>query len=189
MTGLRAIAKGLDRLSAQLNRVGLAVAVVAVVVMLGSATWQVFARYLLAQPPIWTEELARFSMVWGGMMGASCAFRLKADPTLFPEALAWRGALGIGTTLVRSTGVLVFAISVLWFCLFGPNMNIARGYIARLYGRQSETMDVPVLVFGIAIPIALSFIIIHVAADIARALVASSEPETAAHAATEDTAA
>ena len=189
MNGLRAIAKGLDRLSVQLNRVGLAVAVVAVLVMLCAAMWQVLARYLLAQPPIWTEELARFSMVWGGMMGASCAFRLKADPTLFPEALDWKGALGVAGTLIRSTGVLIFVIAVLWFCIFGPRMNMARGYIGRLMGRQAETMDVPVVVFGIAIPIALAFILVHVAADLARALVPDIETKTADPAAAKDSAA
>ncbi|WP_233270654.1 TRAP transporter small permease [Chachezhania sediminis] len=188
MSTVHHIARGLDRLSAQLNRGALVVAVVAVVVMLAAAAWQVFARYLLAQPPVWTEELSRFSMVWGGMMGASCAYRLKADPTLFPEALALTGPAGVAATLVRATGALIFVVATLWFCIFGANMNIARGYIARLMGRQAETMDVPMLVFGIAIPIALAFIVIHVLADIARLTLPSTERPSGTPAAAGDPA-
>lgn len=167
MTFFQYIALKLDRLSVQLNKVGLATAVAAVMVMVASASWQVVARYLLAQPPIWTEELSRFSMVWAGMMGASCAFRFKADPTLFPDALKMTGPLGAMTAIVRNLGALIFVGTTIWFCIFGPGSNPARGYIARLASRQAETMDVPLLVFGIAIPLALTFIIIHALADLA----------------------
>ncbi|WP_189678592.1 TRAP transporter small permease [Seohaeicola zhoushanensis] len=182
----RHIALGLDRLSVQLNRLALVMAVIAVAVMMGAASWQVIARYLLAQPPIWTEELARFSMVWAGMMGASCAFRLKVDPILFPEALAMRGPLGVLTTLVRSFGALIFVLVTIWFCIFGAGMDPTRGYIARLAGRQAETMDLPMMVFGIAIPLAFAIIVIHILADIARLALpapapsADTIPETAA---------
>lgn len=173
---MRSIAEWLDRISFQLNRLALVVAVLAVLVMLAAAGWQVFARYLLSQPPAWTEELARFSMVWGGLLGASCAFRLKVDPTLFPEALALRGAMGRVLALIRSAGVLVFVLATMWFSLFGPGANFARGYIARLAGRQAETMDVPMMVFGIAIPIAFTIITIHVLADLAQMLFGDPGP-------------
>lgn len=177
MKAIRAIARGLDRLSVQLTRIGMVIAVLAVLVMLAAASWQVIARYLLAQPPIWTEELARFSMVWAGLMGASCAYRLKADPTLFPDALKATGAVDVIATLIRSFGALIFVSVTIWFSLFGPGMNLARGYIVRLAGRQAETMDVPMLVFGIAIPIAFSFIVIHVLADIGRLFLPRDMPE------------
>ncbi len=40
-------------------------------------TWQVLSRYLLQSPSSWTEELARFLLVWIGMLGASYAYRTK----------------------------------------------------------------------------------------------------------------
>ena len=165
---MRQIALGLDRLSRRFFQAGLAVATLAVAVMLTAASWQVFARYLLAQPPIWTEELARFSMVWAGVMGASCAYKLKADPTLFPEALRLRGAYGAVATLVRSFGALIFVTVTIWYCVFGAGMDPSRGYIARLAGRQAETMPLPMMAFGIAIPVAFAFIVVHILADLAR---------------------
>lgn len=177
MSTVQAIARGLDRVSVQLNRIGLVVAVLAVLVMLAAASWQVIARYVLSQPPIWTEELARFSMVWAGLMGASCAYRLKADPTLFPEALKMRGPVGALAAILRSLGALIFVTVTIWFCIFGAGMNPTRGYIARLSGRQAETMDVPMLVFGIAIPIAFTFIVIHVLADLGRLVLPADDPQ------------
>ena len=175
---MRAIANLFEKLSAVLDRIALVVAVTAVAVMLGAAGWQVVARYALSQPPAWTEELARFSMVWGGLMGASCAFRSKADPTLFPEALVTVGHRGRLLLTIRSLGVLAFILPTLWFCFFGPGANPARGYIARLAGRQAETMDLPMMVFGLAIPIAFSVILVHVLAELTRGFVPfqSGEP-------------
>lgn len=173
---MRAIANLFETLSAALNRVALLVAVAAVAVMLGAAGWQVVARYALSQPPAWTEELARFSMVWGGLMGASCAFHSKADPTLFPEASAMSGSRGRLLLIIRSLGVLAFILPTLWFCFFGPGANPARGYIARLAGRQAETMNLPMMVFGIAIPIAFGIILVHVLAELTRGF-APTEPK------------
>ncbi|WP_372609542.1 TRAP transporter small permease [Aquicoccus sp.] len=167
---MRAISDTINRLSWGLNRVALVGAALAVALMLAAAGWQVIARYLLNQPPTWTEELARFSMVWGGLLGASCAYRFQRDPNLFPNALQARGVRGLVFTLVRSFGVLCFVLPILWFSFFGPGVNPARGYLARLAGRQTETMDLPMVVFGIAIPLAFTLILFHVLADIVTAL-------------------
>lgn len=167
---MRAVATTLGRLSDALNRAALLGAVLAVALMLLAAGWQVIARYLLNQPPIWTEELARFSMVWGGLLGASCAFRLRRDPTLFPEALAASGARGLAFTLIRAVGVLCFALPILWFSFLGLGADPSRSYLARLAGRQTETMDLPMVVFGAAIPLAFALILLHVLADVARAV-------------------
>ncbi|MEY8839666.1 TRAP transporter small permease [Cribrihabitans sp. XS_ASV171] len=167
---MRAVADALNRLSWGLNRAALLGAALAVAVMLAAAGWQVIARYLLNQPPVWTEELARFSMVWGGLLGASCAYRLRRDPTLFPDALQATGVRGLAFSLMRSAGVLCFVLPILWFSLLGPGGDPARGYLARLAGRQTETMDLPMTVFGIAIPLAFTVILFHVLADVATAL-------------------
>lgn len=167
---MRAVANLLDRISNGVNRLALVGAALAVAVMLAAAGWQVIARYFLNQPPIWTEELARFSMVWGGLLGASCAYRFRRDPTLFPEALNAHGVRGLVFTTIRSMGVLCFILPILWFSLFGPGADPARGYLARLAGRQTETMDLPMVVFGIAIPLAFTLILLHVLADLTAAL-------------------
>ena len=161
---IRPLARGLDRVSATLNTLALWGAVLAVLVMVYAAGWQVIARYLLSDPPIWTEELARRAMVWAGMLGASAAFRAGADPVLFPQMDAVRGFTGGALAAIRALGVLLFAGPVLWYCLFGPNMNMARGFLGRSLGRSAEMLDIPMIWFTSAVPLAFALIVVHLLA-------------------------
>ena len=45
------------------------------IAMVGSVVWQVLSRYLFVVPAAWTEELARFLLIWIGMLGAAYAYR------------------------------------------------------------------------------------------------------------------
>jgi len=163
-------ARGLILLSSVLNRVALWGAVTAVAVMVAAALWQVVARYILASPPVWTEELARYAMVWAGMLGASCAFHDKADPVLFPAALDMTGPKGVIAAIVRAVAVACFAGPVLWFCLVGANGSFARGYIGRSLERQADMLAIPMVWVAVAIPVAFSLICLHALAGIAAKL-------------------
>ena len=46
--------------------------------LVSAVLWQVFSRYILSSPSSWTEEVARFLLIWIGMLGASYAFRQQA---------------------------------------------------------------------------------------------------------------
>jgi TRAP-type C4-dicarboxylate transport system permease small subunit len=54
---------------------------------------QVFFRYVLAAPPIWTEELTRYFFVWLAWLSAAVVFRrghhvtIEAITNLVPEAI------------------------------------------------------------------------------------------------------
>jgi TRAP-type transport system small permease protein len=43
---------------------------------------QIVARYVLQDAPPWTEEGARYCMVWSALLAATCAFYEGADPAL-----------------------------------------------------------------------------------------------------------
>lgn len=159
---MKTMAIWLDRFSARLNRLALwgAVAIVGSLVVV--AMWQVIARYFLAQPPVWTEELARYLMVWGALLGGSCAFRAHADPSLFPGQRE-RGGL---VSVLRAIGAFTFIAPILWFSVLGLNGKVGSGYIGRLMGREAETLDVSMALFGMAIPIAFALILVHLLADL-----------------------
>ncbi len=55
-----------------------AMLVVAMSGILLAVTWQVLSRYLLADPSSFTEELARFLLIWIGLLGAAYAYRTRA---------------------------------------------------------------------------------------------------------------
>lgn len=163
MTGL---ARASDRLSALLFSIALWGAVLAVLVMALSASWQVVARYILDAPPVWTEELARRAMVWAGMLGASCAFRANADPTLFPAMCDKTGGTGLALAVIRAGGVILFATPVIWYSVYGAKMNMARGFLGRSLDRQAEMLDVSMIWFTAAVPLAFVIIVIHTVSDL-----------------------
>lgn len=165
---MRAAISWLDRLSALLHRIALWGAVLSVAALVLIAGWQAAARYLLDQPPAWTEELARYLMVWAGLLGASCAFRLHADPSLFPAARLRTGTMGRLYSIVRAVGTFVFVTPILWFCFVGLNGKIGSGYIARNARVTAETVDVPMSVFAIAIPIGFGLILVHLLAHLGK---------------------
>ena len=46
--------------------------------MVMAVTWQVFTRFILPRPSSVTEELARFLLIWIGVLGAAYALRTKS---------------------------------------------------------------------------------------------------------------
>lgn len=163
---MKRLARTLDWLSSRLDSIALWGAVLAVLVMVFAAGWQVVARYILAAPPIWTEELARRAMVWAGMLGASCAFRAVADPTLFPGMVNRRGGFGMALALIRAVGVIAFAVPVIWYSVFNARMDMSRGFLGRSLGRQAEMLDISMIWFTAAVPLAFVLILIHLAARV-----------------------
>jgi len=163
---MRAAAVTLDRISAFVNAIALWGAVASVAALVFIAGWQAAARYILDQPPSWTEEMARFLMVWAGLLGAPCAFRANADPSLFPAARARTDRFGRVLGAVRAVGALVFISPILWYCVFGLNGQVRTGYIARNAKQLAETVDVPMSVFAMAIPIGFGLILVHALAHL-----------------------
>ncbi|MEO7241681.1 MAG: TRAP transporter small permease subunit [Variovorax sp.] len=157
MRGLIRLSHGVDRCC----RVGAAAALVLMLVLIGI---QVIARYLFSEPPGWTEEGARYAMVWSGLLGATVAFKARRDPVLLElkrfethTAIAW----------LRAASVLLFLGPILYFCLVGPGGDLARGFIARSASRNTEAIGLSMAWFTAALPVTFVAILIHVAAALA----------------------
>ena len=93
----------------------------ACVVLMGASvlnvTWQVLARFVLGSPSGFTDELARFLLIWLGLLGAAYAVgqRMHLAIDLLPRALdgkpVQRAALGIvlqGAVLLFAGGVMLY---------------------------------------------------------------------------------
>ena len=157
--GLSWASDALDRLC----RWGALAALVAMVVLIGI---QVIARYLWKDPPGWTEELARYAMVWAGLLGATLAFRLRFDPILIRLKIFDRGGARILAEALRAVATVLFLGPIWFFCIFGPGYDVTRGYIARSASRTAEAMGVSMLWFTIALPLSITVIFVHLLADI-----------------------
>lgn len=68
----------MDRLRGYINRVIFIVSSLLLTVMVATVAWQVTSRYVFNSPSIFTDELARFLLMWIGMLGTTYAFGSKA---------------------------------------------------------------------------------------------------------------
>ena len=60
-----------NRLKLAVDRVIAAFSVIVMIALVMCVVWQVFSRYVLNQPSTLTDELARFLMIWVGLLGAA----------------------------------------------------------------------------------------------------------------------
>lgn len=85
----------------------------AMAVLVFDVLWGVVSRHVLSAQSSWTEELARFLLIWVGLLGASLAFQRHAHLGVdyFVDKLHASG--GRILKIVVLLLVLAFAISVL----------------------------------------------------------------------------
>lgn len=121
---------------------------------------QVVARYLFHAPPGWLEELARYCMVWSGLLGASCAYRRGMDPAL-AQPPAWvRRALPRIAGMLRPLVALVFT-SVLLLTSIGFLQR--HGYLVTDLLRVNSALVVAI------VPITAALISLHALAELSAA--------------------
>lgn len=114
------------------------VAAITLVVLIAAAAIQVVTRYVIAQPPGWTDELARFAFVWCSALGAVVALDkgMHAGITLLEEKLpeAGRRVLKIICTilviamaaLVGVKGVSLVSVTV---TVLSPSLHLSMAVI------------------------------------------------------------
>jgi len=87
--------------------------IILMVALVVAVSWQVISRYIFSAPSSWTEEVARFLLIWVGVLGAAYAFRTGVHLGLdvLPKKLTGNTAkaLKFFTLLIVS----VFAVAVL----------------------------------------------------------------------------
>jgi len=85
------------------------------VVLLFDVLWGVFTRYVLGDQARWTEELARFLMVWLAFLGAALAYTRKSHLGVDILVARMEPAARRTAALVEHGTVFLFAVLVLGF--------------------------------------------------------------------------
>ncbi|MFV0472979.1 MAG: TRAP transporter small permease [Pikeienuella sp.] len=161
---MEALKTAICRVSAALDRAASVVTVIALALLVGVVLLQVAARYVIKQPPAYTEELARYAMIWAGLIGATMSFRRRFDPALMNGMKAGPGWLRAAAEFIRSLTVLIYLAPILLFCFVGPNMNLSRGFLLRHSKTLAESMPFHTIWIAIAVPIMIVIIFVHVLA-------------------------
>ena len=120
--------------------------VLLVAAMVVSVTWQILSRYLFVVPAAWTEELARFLLIWIGLLGAAYAYRMRSHLglDLLPARLTGRARIRLG--LFVHLVCMSFAAMVL---VVGGGSLVAMTWELKQY---SAAMGLPIAVVYSVIP-------------------------------------
>ena len=113
---------------------------------------QIVARYVLQDAPPWTEEGARYCMVWSALLAATCAFYEGADPALVKVDADSPPRLQRAVSLARFACVLAFSGTLL---VYSPGM------ILRSSLRQSEALGVNLSLVTLVVPVFALVILFH----------------------------
>ena len=152
------------RASDAVNAVALTLAKLALAGMVCVIGVQVVARYVLNAPPGWTEELARYLMVWAGLLGATAAFRRAVDPSVFPTKENGHGLAAMASRMAIAAAVLIFIVPILYDCFVGTGFDAGRGFLLRNYARTSPGLGVNMVFVAAAIPTFSIILLVHLAA-------------------------
>jgi TRAP-type C4-dicarboxylate transport system permease small subunit len=141
-------------------------AVCAVCLMFVTVMIQIVARYVFSSPPIWTEDVARYSMVWTGLLGATLSFKTRSDAVLMDSVFPKRPHIfGLITEAIQTAAILTFILPVVYFCFVGLKGGFAKGYLARQSGLTADTLGIPMSWISVSVPLAMIIILLHLAAS------------------------
>lgn len=129
--------------------------VILMVLMTVDVLWGVLTRYILGSQASWTEELARFLLIWIGILGAAYASGQKMHLAidLLPPVLSPEGQKKL--MFVINTLVIVFALAVM---VIG---GIRLIYITQKLGQLSPALRVPMAIIYSIVPVSGLLIIFY----------------------------
>ena len=147
------------RFRQRLDRVlGLALVFI-MTVMVINVVWQVFSRYVLGTPSSFTDELARFLMIWIGVLGAAYVAGRNGHVSI--DVLARRGSDKTQKRLRQ-----IVRIAIILFCLLAMVVGGLRlVYVTYVLDQYSPALGLPLAMVYLVIPISGLLIIYYKTSD------------------------
>jgi len=164
----------LTKLRAMVDR-GLGwILVVLMSAMVLNVLWQVFTRFVLRSPSSYTEEIARYLLIWVGLLGASYAAgkRLHLAIDLLPARL--EGPSKRYLALFIESCAFLFAL----FVLVVGGSRLVR--LTLILGQHSAALQVPLGYVYLALPLAGLLIMFYSAVSAADEIRKLQQGETEA---------
>ena len=129
-------------------------------VMVINVLWQVFTRFVVGTPSSFTDELARYLMIWVGVLGAAyiSGRRMHVAIDLLPARLNKAGQ----TKLKTFVNSIIIAFCLTAFVIGGLRLV----YITFTLKQSSPALQIPLAVVYSVIPISGILIIYYKISDI-----------------------
>lgn len=131
----------------RLNTILEKILVVILGVMVINVSWQVFSRYVLANPSSFTDELARYLMIWLGVMGTAYVSgkRLHVAIDILPDKLSPKRQV----KLKKIINLIIILFATLIFVVGGSKLV----YLSYILGQKSAALQIPLYVVYLCIPL------------------------------------
>lgn len=144
---LRRVSRGCDLIL----RLTLGVLVISMVYVLGR---QVFTRYVLGSSEYWTEELARYFLIWMAFLGGALAVRQNAHLSMGLAVMRLRGGTALAVRRLRDLCVAVFA---------GIMLFAGGAYVQVAMEQRTPATQIPMGFIYLPIPLAGALILLFLA--------------------------
>lgn len=129
-------------------------------IMVVNVLWQVFTRFVIGTPSSFTDELARYLMIWVGVLGAAYVSGQKMHVAidLIPSKMSKEKQIKV-KTLVN--------VLIILFCLGALIVGgIRLVYITYTLEQYSAALQIPLALVYLVIPISGAIIIYYKISDI-----------------------
>ncbi|WP_227937016.1 TRAP transporter small permease [Alkalihalobacillus deserti] len=134
-------------------------------VMVITACWQVFTRFVLSAPSTVSEEFLRYSLIWLTMVGSAYAYGKKKHLAVVFVARKIPEKYQIFVRLLVEAVVMVFIVVILLFGGIKAYQN-AVGQISSAIGMPIEYLYLSLIVSGVLF---LFYLVLHVKEYFAKA--------------------
>ena len=116
-------------------------------IMVINVSWQVFSRYVLANPSSFTDELARYLMIWLGVMGTAYVSgkKLHVAIDILPDKLSTKRQV----KLKKIINLIIILFATLIFVVGGSKLV----YLSYSLGQKSAALQIPLYVVYLCIPL------------------------------------
>ena len=129
-------------------------------IMVLNVLWQVFTRFVVGTPSSFTDELARYLMIWVGVLGAAyiSGRRMHVAIDLLPTKLNKKGQIKLK---------IFVNILIIIFCLAALVIGGLRlVYITYTLEQYSPALQIPLALVYLVIPLSGILIIYYKVSDI-----------------------
>ncbi|MDF4221576.1 TRAP transporter small permease [Maribacter sp. M208] len=116
-------------------------------IMVINVLWQVFTRYVTGNPSSFTDELARFLMIWIGVLGAAYVSGKNLHVAI--DILPLRQSKQTQKKLKTIVTFLIILFVFFAFVIGGSRLV----YISYVLGQQSPALQLPLAIVYLIIPI------------------------------------
>ena len=158
-----------NRMTAMLDTV----LIIATALLVSDVIWGVFTRYVMGEQAKWTEELARFLLVWVALLGGAVAFGTKGHLGVDFFVGRLHPAARRLTSVATHCAVLFFAVAVF---LYGGIRVVAH---ALAMEQMTPALGWKMGHVYLALPIAGIFMVLFTVENLIETLAASEETSEA----------